>query len=181
MLEEKLIHIVTSNKTMMHHLQLVRKLALPHWYIAAGYVRNAVWDYLHGHKQPTPLNDVDVIYFDPNDLQEQSEKQFEQMMKNEEREVNWSFKNQARMHIRNHHEPYKSVEDAVKRWPETATAVGITLTENGSCEVIAPHGLHDLFHLIVRKSDYFDDVTYFHKRIKSKNWLQLWPRLIVIE
>ncbi|CAH7108283.1 hypothetical protein VCHA54P496_10681 [Vibrio chagasii] len=45
-------------------LECVAQLDLPQCYVAAGFVRNLVWDHLHGFDNPTPLNDIDVIYFD---------------------------------------------------------------------------------------------------------------------
>jgi len=42
-----------------------------------------------------------------------------------------------------------SLIEGVASWPEIAT-VAVTLTPSGSIEVIAPHGLDDLFDMVVR-------------------------------
>jgi uncharacterized protein len=181
MLVEKLIRIMQTDDNLMRDLNLVRQLSLPDWCIAAGYVRNYVWDYLHSYTSRTPLNDVDVLYYDPNDLREESEKKYETILKNNLQEYNWSCKNQARMHVRNHDKPYISVVDAMKRWPETVTAVGIRLDKNMNIEIVAPHGLEDLFELVIRRSPYYKDKHYFYTRIQSKKWLETWPRLQLIE
>ncbi|WP_419747544.1 nucleotidyltransferase family protein [Pseudomonas syringae] len=47
-------------------------------------------------------------------------------------------------------EPYLSTTDAMRYWPETATAIAIRLGESGSCEIAAPLGLDDLFGLVIR-------------------------------
>jgi hypothetical protein len=47
----------------MRCLRALRALDLPQGYIGAGFVRNAIWDELHARATPTPLNDIDVIYF----------------------------------------------------------------------------------------------------------------------
>ena len=47
----------------MDCLHALRSLDLPQGYIGAGFVRNAIWDELHKRVKPTPLNDIDVIYF----------------------------------------------------------------------------------------------------------------------
>lgn len=47
----------------MQLLTAVASLALPDCYVAAGCVRSLVWDHLYGYKR-TPLNDVDVVFFD---------------------------------------------------------------------------------------------------------------------
>jgi hypothetical protein len=109
MLEEKLIQIMKTYEYLMRDLRLVQGLGLSNWCIAAGYVRNHVWDYLHGYSARTPLNDVDVIYFDASDLTEESEKRYEILLGKEVDRYNWSFKNQARMHFRNQEKPYISI------------------------------------------------------------------------
>ncbi|MGM1047989.1 MAG: nucleotidyltransferase family protein [Bacillota bacterium] len=176
-LEEKLINILKTNENLMRDLKWVRQLGLPHWCIAAGYVRNFVWDYLHGYADQTPLNDVDVLYFDPTDLREESEKYYDIQLINQYDKYNWSVKNQARMHTKNQDDPFVSVADAMKRWPETVTAVGIRLDDDMNIEVIAPHGLEDLFQLIIRKSPYFKDEAYYKSRVSDKKWLDIWPQL----
>ena len=180
MLEGKLIKIMWTHEYLMRDLTLVQELELPNWCIAAGYVRNYVWDYLHHKAKPTPLNDVDVLYFDPNDLSEETEKRYEDLLKDQLIEYNWSLKNQARIHVRNHEKPYISIADAMKRWPETVTAVGIRLDGN-DIKVTAPHGLEDLFNLVIRRSPYFKDKDYFYTRIQSKKWLDHWPQLKIVE
>lgn len=180
MLKERLIHIMLGYEHLLRDLEMVQEMDLPQWWIAAGYVRNYVWDHLHGYPERTPLNDVDVIYFDPNDIREDTEKRYEHQIQKKLDVYHWSFKNQARMHIRNREQPYKSVEDAMKRWPETVTAIGISLNNNQNIEIIAPHGLNDLFDLVVRKSPWFADESYFYTRINNKKWLDQWPDLKVI-
>lgn len=161
----------------MRDLEWVQQLQLPHWCIAAGYVRNYVWDYLHDYTSPTPLNDVDILYYDPIDLQEETEKIYEHHLKQRYDGYNWSIKNQARMHTKNQDPPFGSVAEAMMRWPEVVTAVGICLTDDKRIEIIAPHGLDDLFNFFIRKSPYFKDEDYFNDRVSSKKWLENWPQL----
>lgn len=179
-LEEELIRILKTNENLMRDLEWVRQLGLPQWCIAAGYVRNYVWDHLHGYTERTPMNDVDILYFDPSDLQEESEKNYDARLRGLYDQNDWSVKNQARMHIRNQDGPYASVAEAMKRWPETVTAVGIRLNDDMNIEVIAPHGLEDLFQMIVRKSPYFKDEAYFQSRVSDKKWLDIWPQLTMV-
>jgi hypothetical protein len=181
MLVEELIKIMKTHERLIRDLELVQQLNLPNWCIAAGYVRNFVWDYLHEFPTQTPLNDVDVLYFDLDDLREETEKSHETILKNQLNEYNWSLKNQARMHIRNQENPYLSVADAMKRWPETVTAIGLCLNKEGGIEVIAPHGLNDLFDLVIRRSPYYKNSDYFYTRVQNKKWLEIWPQLRIIE
>ena len=39
-------------------------LGLPDCWIGAGFIRNAVWDNLHGKAAFGPVGDVDVLWFD---------------------------------------------------------------------------------------------------------------------
>lgn len=178
LLENRLIDIMRSNEELLEDLQLVQQLKLSNWWIAAGYVRNYVWDYLHGYEEKTKLNDVDVIYYDPINISISLEEELEARLKEKKPAYQWSIKNQARMHLKNNDQPFESVEDAMKRWPETATAVGITLNEMNGIEVIAPHGLDDLFNLVVRKSEFFADEAYYRQRVMSKKWSEHWTKLI---
>lgn len=181
MFEKKLIEMMQTYDNFTRDLELLRELNLPHGCIAAGYVRNYVWDSLHGYHSRTPLNDVDVLYFNPNDLKEKTDQNYEAQLKAKVEEYNWSVKNQARMHLRNGDKAYLSVPDAMKRWPEIVTAVGVSLDWEGNIQVVAPHGLQDLFDLVVRRSPYYKDENVFRARVRDKEWLETWPRLRLIE
>lgn len=172
---------ILSQPEMMADLQLVAELGLPQGCIAAGYIRNFVWDVLHGYSGRTPLHDVDVLYYDPECLDEAAEKEYDAILNARNPLRNWSAKNQARMHLRNGEVPYHSVEDAMRRWPETATAVGVRLDPDDGVELIAPLGLDDLLSLKIRQCPYFHDVAAFRQRVESKEWLRIWPRLQLIE
>jgi hypothetical protein len=91
----------------------------------------------------------------------------------------WSVKNQARMHVQNGDEPYLSTTDAMRYWPETATAVAVRLGESGSCEIAAPLGLDDLLGLVIRPAGRFatEKTKIYQERFKSKNWIEIWPLL----
>ena len=60
----RIITLIEKDELRVKALDCVRQLNLPHCYLAAGFVRNLVWDHLHQKLVSTPLNDVDVIYFD---------------------------------------------------------------------------------------------------------------------
>ena len=53
--------IIAQDPVGMKQLRAARSLGLPDWCIAAGFVRNRVWDHLHGIAPPTPLADIDVL------------------------------------------------------------------------------------------------------------------------
>ena len=93
--------------------------------------------------------------------------------------VAWEVKNQARMHLRNDDAPYVSATDAMRCWPDTATAVAVRRSDQDHCDIAAPFGLDDLFGLIVRPTPRFadDKRQRYHDRIQAKGWLETWPLL----
>ncbi|WP_442600647.1 nucleotidyltransferase family protein [Paenibacillus sp. KN14-4R] len=171
------LKLIRTNEDIMKDLSIIRELKLPDWYVAAGYIRNYIWDTLHEFPDRTPLNDIDVIYFDPNIIDEALEKEYEQRLIEATGLTIWSVKNQARIHIQNGDLPYLSIEDAVSQWPETVTAVGVRLEEDDSITVLSPYGLEDIFEYRVRRSPKFKDEAYYRARMNKKNWISIWSRL----
>lgn len=109
MTEKDIKDIIRQDKCMMEVLKIVQSQNLPDWWIGAGFVRNKVWDVLHGYKERTPLNDIDVIYFDETDLSESKEKALEKVL-HQKLNIPWSVKNQARMAIVRGDGPYRNAE-----------------------------------------------------------------------
>jgi hypothetical protein len=179
-LESKLIRILEAREDLVPLFRRVRDLGLMDWYIAAGLIRNTVWDTLHGCNQRSPLNDIDVVYFEPQLLSWDHDESFESRLRAADSRYNWSVKNQARMHIRNGHESYRSMNDALAHWPEVCTAVGVRLNKDDTWTVIAPYGLQDLFSLVIRRSPLFEDREYFLKRIADKGWVNRWKQLTIL-
>jgi hypothetical protein len=145
-------------------------------WVTGGFVRESVWDQLHGYAIPTPADDVDIIYFAPDRATKADEHALEERLARVSPNVNWSVKNQARMHVVSNDEPYVSLEDAVSHYPETATAVACRIDTSGKLRILAPHGLDDLVSLKVRKTPDFDPSRY-QARIREKAWREKWPDL----
>lgn len=68
-------------------------------------------------------------------------KQLEQKLKGMNPDIPWSVKNEARMHIVNNIPPYTSSVDAISKFPETATALGLALDERNDVVLAAPCGI----------------------------------------
>lgn len=158
-------------------LRAVAELDLPDAWIAAGAVRNAVWDRLHGYADSTPLADVDVIWFDAARTDRGLDTELENRLAGRMADVNWSVKNQARMHIRNGDPPYRDSLDAMRFWPETATCVAARLGGNTGIELATAYGCDDLVSLILRPTPRFAGSEAFRTRVGGKRWLAIWPRL----
>ena len=177
--KNELISILRADRRRWHLLGLVDSLGLPDCWIGAGFIRNAVWDHLHQHSF-SPINgDVDVIWFDSEQTDPEEDRRHEAALLSLEPRIAWSVKNQARMHARNRDTPYASATDAMRYWPETATAVAARRIGFDSCEVAAPIGLTDLFGLMLRPTPRFADEKHgiYVKRLQSKGWLDSWPML----
>jgi len=177
--------LILQDPLRVKALECVFQLALPDGYLAAGFVRNLVWDHLHQKSEPTPLNDLDVIYFDEAE-DEQAYLLHEAHLNRLMPSVNWQVRNQAKMHQRNGDRPYLTSLDAMGFWPEKETAVAIRQVKenpNGELqayECVAAFGLASLFDLHVTPNPK-RDFAIVQARIKQKKWRQTWPKLRVIK
>ncbi len=174
--------LIRADMWRMDCLEVVKNAGLPDWMIVAGFVRNLIWDHLHGRDVYTPLNDVDVAYFDPIDLSVDTEQRIESHLRSSRSAIRWQVRNQARMHLRNGHPPYQSSADAISYSPELPTCIGVRLTGNNAVEIIAPHGMEHCWAHTIRpnpKTGYPDSVV--RERAKNKRWLDIWPALQIEE
>ena len=164
----------------MDMLEALADLDLPDAWIAAGAVRNAAWDRLHEYPTSTPLVDVDVIWFDPRRAGRGVDVELQHRLAQRLAGVTWSVKNQARMHRRNGDPPYRDCLDAMGAWPETATGIAARLGPRGVIELSAAFGFDDLLRLRLRPTPRFAADPAFRKRVESKRWLALWPKLRLV-
>jgi uncharacterized protein len=180
-MHEELIRAWMAQDPMrMRALHLARELDLPDWCLAAGFVRNLVWDKLHGFEIPTPLDDIDLVYFDPLHAHREHDRRIEQKLVEAEPGLPWAVRNQARMHDRNGDAPYQSTLDAMSFWVEQETAVGVRLDGSGCIEVVSAFGLDGLFaKRITPNRRKRNSATEFSARLARKNWLWRWPDLRV--
>lgn len=181
MKEKDILGIIRNDSWMMEVLSIVASLKLSDWWIGAGFVRNKVWDKLHGFKKRTPLHDIDVVYFDEKNVDEKFEKKIEQMLRKMRPGLPWSVKNQARMALVRGDVPYKNARDGLSRWIETATCIGVRLEKNRRLSLATPLGIDDLVNLVLRPNRKANvSIDVFYKRIKEKQWLSYWPKLRVM-
>ncbi|GIH05026.1 hypothetical protein Rhe02_30930 [Rhizocola hellebori] len=171
----RLIEILRLSHDRLELLHVVETAGNNLW-ITGGFIRNAVWDHLHGYRVSTPLDDIDVVYFD-RDSKVDSHDSVLRLLRTNAPNIDWSLKNQAEMRDPWLPTPPPSLEDALRRFTDTATAVAVRSVD-GSLEVLAPYGLEDLFNLVVRPTPGFDASTY-NARIEKKNWAQTWPNLTI--
>jgi hypothetical protein len=134
---------------------------------------------LHIFTHPTPLNEVDVIYFKSSAWKAEARHQADLHARCSG--VPWSIKNQARMHIANGDVPYLDTADAVRHWPETAAAIAARFA-HGRIELLAPCGVDDFLNLIVRPTPPFlAKMEVYRSRQRQKRWTERWSKLIMDE
>lgn len=181
--DSDILALVAADAWMMAALSAVAGLGLPDAWIGAGFPRGAVWDRLHGYASRTPLDDIDVVYFDPETREPAAEAALERRLGAELPGLPWSVKNQARMHLRNGDAPYRDSADALAHWLETPTAVALRLNQAGGPELLAPLGTADLLALVVRPTPHARKHAHrlaaYRERLARKNWPAKWPKLRV--
>ncbi len=184
--EEDLIQIVQEQDWLMKLLKATRELDLPDCYIAAGAVRNTVWNYLHGFPTQNNQQDVDVAYFDSSDVNGEKTEDYQRFLQNKSPTVRWEVVNQAGAHLMDCTKEVArpaaaSSCEAIAYWSETATCVGVRLEKDDSLTIAAPHGLDDLMNLIVRPVPKpYQSLELYERRLGEKRWQKIWPRLTIL-
>ncbi|RIW34699.1 nucleotidyltransferase family protein [Bacillus salacetis] len=181
--KEDVLKTISEDEQMMRILKAAKSVQLPDWWICAGFVRSKIWDSLHGYFHRTEIPDVDVVYYDTSNIDEAYEKGIEEKLREVLPGIPWSVKNEARMHIINNIPPYTSTEDAISKFPETATGLGIKLDEQEKLILSAPHGLDDVLNMEIRPSPHTkaskELTMIYEERILTKDWPAIWPRVKV--
>jgi len=146
-----------------------------------------VWDELHGQPGKTPLRDVDLVYFDSQDLSDSLGKLAEATLAALQLEAEWDIVNQAGVHLwykdlfGSAAEPVYSSEGGIDTWPETATCIGVRLLKNDELQIYAPYGLDDLFGLILRRNKKRVSLERFRQRHVEKRIREKWPLVTIID
>lgn len=186
----KLVSILEKNKELMAMLDYISELNLPNFYIAAGSIFQTIWNYYDGRELNYGIKDLDVIYFDNNNLSVEKDLEYYNIISNYVDSKGFKYKidvsNEARMHLwkMDHNqgvkvEPYKSSEDAISKWIATVHAIGIT-KRNNQIEVYAPYGLSDIFSKTIRPIKHtLNSKDLYEKKVLE--WSKRFNNLTIIE
>jgi hypothetical protein len=178
--EQDTISLLIKDPYRMACLKAAYSVGANDWYLAAGFVRNLIWDFLHSKKVSTPLNDVDFVYYNASDTSLRAEEVLKEELMGLMPDAVWEVRNQARMHIQNSHRPYRNSEDAIAHWPEIPTCVGATLKADGKIAIFAPFGLDENWNFSVRPNPQIQyPPELFIRRVSEKGWMKIWPKLMV--
>jgi hypothetical protein len=171
-----------QNKWLREILERFEEIALPDSWLVAGSIAQTIWNLGCGRSAELGLKDVDLIYFDDQDLSFDAEASHERRLRDLFRRlpIKLDVKNEARVHLWYEErfgyaiKPYLSSADAIASFPTTATAVGVR-RKRGKLECSAPFGLDDLFGLVVRPNK--RQITCPIYEAKVDRWRAIWPRL----
>jgi hypothetical protein len=174
-----------QNPSLSKILERFDKIALPDAWLAAGSIAQTVWNLICEQPAEFGIKDVDLVYFDRDDLSRETEAAHEQRLRGLFRQlpVRLDVKNEARVHLWYQEifgypiAPYSSIADAIATFPTTATAVGVR-RRDGKFECCAPFGLGDLFALVVRPNKM--QITRAIYEAKVARWRSIWPRLTFV-
>lgn len=186
---ETLITILEKNNELMDILNYIDSLKLPNYYIAAGSVFQTIWNYYDNNDLNYNIKDIDVIYYDDNDLSVETDIKYYDLINDYCKSKNYTYEidvsNEARMHIwkkENYNidvEPYINSEDAIDKWIATVHAIGIT-KENNDIKVYAPYGLSDIFSRTIRPIKHKYNTKEIYDK-KATNWNSRFDNLNIIE
>ena len=155
---------------------------LANCWLVAGAVVQTVWNAKLGCSPNHGIRDIDIVYFDAENLAGEAEQEEEQRIRSlfSNLPVQIDVKNEARIHLWYEARfgfaiaPYQSTEEAIATFPTTATAIGVRVID-GRFELFAPFGISDLCRLVVRPNK--AQITAKIYETKVSRWRSLWPAL----
>jgi uncharacterized protein len=181
----ELAELLAAEPWLQRALDAVASSGLPEAWIGAGVIRDVVWGRLHGAFDPAVVRDIDVAYFDPDDLTTERDQAAQETLARLA-DLPWEATNQAAVHTWYHQhfggaavESFASVHDAVVTWPETATCVSVRHAPGG-IEICAPHGLADLLGGVWRVNPVRVTPEISRARLARQRVRVRWPRVMVV-
>jgi len=184
-LEQRLIEHVLGCEALLRVMSAAEEMALPDWYLVAGALAQSVWNIVLGRPVLHKVEDIDVVYFDSDDLTEAMEGCREATLAERLADIGIRLdaKNQARVHLWYEKRfgyklrPYRSTREAITTFPFTATSVGVTGVGE-AIRVFAPFGLDDLFNLTVRANR--TQITPETYTAKAERVRVRWPEITIL-
>src|ERR1700722_13251910 len=171
-----------QNKWLGEILERFEEGALPDSWLATCCIAQTIWNLRCEQPAEFGLKDVDLIYFDEQDLSFEAEASHKRRLRDlfQHLPIKLDVKNEPRGHLWYEErfgygiEPYLSSADAIATFPTTATVVGVREIR-GKLDCCAPFGLDDLFGLVVRPNK--RQLTRAIYEAKVDRWRSIWPRL----
>jgi uncharacterized protein len=177
---------LSRNQTLTDVLGRAAAMRLPAWYLVAGCLYQTVWNVVTGQPAEAGILDYDLAYFDGSDLSWEAEDAVI-------RTGNDVFgglpapvqiRNQARVHLWYEQKfgapcpPHESTEAAIDTFEATTACLGVRVEQDGRWRIYAPHGLADVFNLVVRPNPVLAPRDVYHAKITR--WRRQWPGLTIL-
>jgi uncharacterized protein len=177
---------LSRNDVLTEALSRSASLGLPGWYLTAGCLFQTVWNVVTGRPPAYGIKDYDLFYFDASDLSWDAEDQVIQSASHAFADVpaEVEVRNEARVHLWYEQKfgapipPYASTEAAIDSFAATTCCLGVRLGPAGRWRVYAPHGLSDVFNLVVRPNPVLAPRSVYET--KTSRWRRQWPELTVL-
>ncbi|ARP68690.1 hypothetical protein LK07_01695 [Streptomyces pluripotens] len=189
-LDQQLAHlrtVLSRNGVLTEVLARTATLRLPGWYVTAGCLFQTVWNVVTDRPPTHGIKDYDVFYFDADDLSWEAEDEVigagRAIFADLPAEV--ELRNEARVHLwyeekfRAACPPYDSTEAAIDSFAATTCCLGVRVESDGRWRVYAPHGLSDVFNLVVRPNPVLAPQSVY--QAKTARWQEQWPELTVLD
>lgn len=179
--EQTILKFFKASTDLMNILRIIRDLKLKDSWLAAGSVRNFIWNILSNQPGFDADTDVDVIFFDPT-VSYEATVQIEEDLKKQYPQYKWEVKNQVYMHIHSPGtKPYTRSKDAMSKYPERCTAIGLRLLEDEKLDLFTAYGLDEIVRFQVYPTPHFienkERMVLYTERLKKKDWQRKWPQL----
>ncbi|WP_331765253.1 nucleotidyltransferase family protein (plasmid) [Streptomyces sp. NBC_01384] len=184
---ESLRAVLSRNDVLTEVLARTATLGLPGWYVTAGCLFQTVWNVATDRPPTSGIKDYDVFYFEADDLSWEAEdaviKTGKAVFADLPAEV--EIRNEARVHLWYEDKfgvacpPYDSAEAAIDSFAATTCCLGVRLEADGRWRVYAPHGLSDVFNLVVRPNPVLAPRAVYEA--KAARWREQWPELTVLD
>ncbi|MER5431133.1 nucleotidyltransferase family protein [Streptomyces sp. NPDC002588] len=179
--------VLSRNDVLLEVLRRTAALGLPGWYVTAGCLFQTVWNVVTDRPPQAGIKDYDVFYFDDGDLTWAAEdaviRAGREAFAGLPAEV--EIRNEARVHLWYEEKfgvpcaPHTSTEAAIDSFAATTCCLGVRLEPDGRWRVYAPHGLSDVFGLVVRPNPVLAPRAVYEA--KTARWREQWPELTVLE
>jgi uncharacterized protein len=174
------------NDTLTGVLSRAAGMALPGWYLVAGCLYQTVWNVVTGQPPEAGILDYDLAYFDDSDLSWEAE---DVVIRSGQRffaglPAPVQIRNQARVHLWYEQKfglpclPHRSPEGAIDSFEATTACLGVRVEPGGRWRIYAPHGLADVFNLVVRPNPVLAPRRVY--QAKTARWQRQWPSLTVL-
>ncbi|MFC8385418.1 nucleotidyltransferase family protein [Nocardia sp. NPDC057272] len=178
---------LSRNEVLTEVLSRSASLELPGWYLTAGCLFQTVWNAVTGRAPGEGIKDYDLFYFDATDLSWEAEDVVIQSAKQVFADIpaDVEIRNEARVHLWYEEKfgtpcpAHRSTEDAIDSFAATTCCLGVRVEQPGDrWRVYAPHGLSDVFNLVVRPNPVLAPRHVYEA--KADRWRRQWPELTVL-